>query len=240
MAKIVPPFDRSYLRHILVQTVAASQCKEGLLRYWLTAGPGDFSLSSSGCLFSAFYAVVVEDHSSPHTRGVKVVTSLVPIKPPPFSIMKSVNYLPNVLSKMEAEEKGAFAGVWFDNEGFVAEGPNMNVAFINTNKELLMPSFDKILSGCTARRILALAPKLVEQGLLKGIRVGNITAEEGKAAQEMMLLGSGVRVLPVVIWDEQPIGNGKEGIVTLALLNLLLEDMKAGPACVRVPVPYGE
>lgn len=237
MAKLAP-FNRSYLRSILVQTVAASQCKQGALRYWLTAGPGDFSLSSSGCPTSAFYAVVIEEQSSTHRQGVKVVTSSIPMKPPEFAVMKNVNYLPNVLSKLEAEEKGAFAGIWLDNEGFIAEGPNMNVAFVNTNKELLMPSFEKILSGCTAKRLLALAPRLLE-GLIKGIRVGNIKVEEGKEAEEMMLVGSGVYVLPVVMWDEHPIGNGKEGPVTLALLNLLLEDMKAGPASVRIPVPYG-
>lgn len=238
MAKLAP-LNRSYLRSILVQTVAASQCKQGALRYWLTAGPGDFSLSSSGCPTSAFYAVVIEEQSSTHRQGVKVVTSSIPMKPPEFAVMKNVNYLPNVLSKLEAEEKGAFAGIWLDNEGFIAEGPNMNVAFVNTNKELLMPSFEKILSGCTAKRLLALAPKLLEEGLIKGIRVGNIKVEEGKEAEEMMLVGSGVYVLPVVMWDEHPIGNGKEGPVTLALLNLLLEDMKAGPASIRIPVPYG-
>lgn len=238
MAKIAP-LNRSELRSILVQTVAASQCKQGALRYWLTAGPGDFSLSSSGCPTSAFYAVVIEDQSSPHRQGVKVVTSSIPIKPPEFAVMKNVNYLPNVLSKLEAEEKGAFAGIWLDNEGFVAEGPNMNVAFVNTNKELIMPSFQKILSGCTAKRLLALAPSLIEEGLIKGVRIGNIEVQEGKEAEEMMLIGSGVYVLPVIMWDEQPIGNGKEGPVTLALLNFLLEDMKAGPASIRIPVPYG-
>ncbi|GLJ29410.1 hypothetical protein SUGI_0579840 [Cryptomeria japonica] len=238
MAKIAPPFDRSYLRSILIQTVAASQCKQGSLRYWLTAGPGDFFLSSSGCPNSAFYAVVIENALSFHTEGVKVVTSSVPMKPPQFATMKNVNYLPNVLSKMEAEEKGAYAAIWFDDEGFVAEGPNMNVAFINKDKELLMPSFEKILSGCTAKRMLDLASTLVEQGVISDIRIGNITAEEGKAAEEMMLIGSGVQVTPVIMWDEQPIGNGKCGPITHTLLNMLLEDMKAGPSCIRVAVPY--
>jgi 4-amino-4-deoxychorismate lyase len=58
------------------------------------------------------------------------ITSSVPIKPPQFATMKSVNYLPNVPSKMEAEENGAYASIWLDNDGFIAEGrPNMNVAF---------------------------------------------------------------------------------------------------------------
>jgi 4-amino-4-deoxychorismate lyase len=123
--------------------------------------------------------------------------------------MKSVNYLPNVLSKMEAEEKGAFAAIWLDGDGFIAEGPNMNVAFVTKEKELLMPQFDKILSGCTAKRVLALAEGLVKEGKLRGVRVENVTVEEGKKADEMMLIGSGILVRPIVQWDEQIIGDGK-------------------------------
>lgn len=239
-AKVIPPFDRSSVRSILLQTVAASQCRKGSLRYWLSAGPGDFLLSPAGCPNSAFYAIVIEDDYSPSSRGVTVITSSTPMKSPEMATMKNVNYLPNVLSKMEAEEKGAFAAIWIDDQDYIAEGPNVNVAFISKNNELLLPSFDKILSGCTAKRLLAVAATLVEQGLLKNIRVGNITLDEGKGAAEMMLVGSGLPILPVTEWDGKPIGNGKEGPLTLALSKLLWEDMIAGPASLRIPIRYGK
>ena len=130
--------------------------------------------------------------------GVKVVTSNVPIKPQ-FATTKSVNYLPNV---------GAFVGIWLDSDGFVAEGPSMNVAFVTKEKELVMPLCDKILSGCTAKRVLTLAESLVREGKLCGIRMKNVSVEEGKNADEMMLLGSGIMVRSVVQWDEQIIGCG--------------------------------
>ncbi|KAL6985409.1 aminodeoxychorismate lyase [Sarracenia purpurea var. burkii] len=238
MAKISLPFDRESIRRILIQTVSASKCREGSLRYWLSAGPGDFQLSPSGCRKPSLYAIVIQDQLPADQKGLKVVTSSIPIKPPQFAVMKSVNYLPNVLSKMEAEENNGYAAIWLDDEGYVAEGPNMNVAFVTKEKELLMPRFDKILSGCTARRVLILAEGLVKEGKLRGIRVGNITVEEGKKADEMMLIGSGVLVRSVLQWDEQVIGNGKDGPVSEALLNLVVEDMKSGPHTVRVPVPY--
>ncbi|KAJ4708040.1 D-amino-acid transaminase, chloroplastic [Melia azedarach] len=238
MANIDPPFDRESLRRILIQTVSASKCRKGSLRYWLSAGVGDFQLSPVGCHQSTFYAIVIQDESPFVSKGIKVTTSSIPIKPPRFATMKSVNYLPNVLSKMEAEEIGAFASIWLDSDGFTAEGPNMNVAFVTNEKELLMPHFDKILSGCTAKRVLTLAEALVREGKLCGIKVRNVTVEEGKKAEEMMLIGSGVLVRPVLQWDEQVIGNGKEGPITQALLDLILEDMKSGPPTVRVPVPY--
>lgn len=238
MAKIKPPFDRESTKRILLQTVSASKCQKGSLRYWLSSGTGDFQLSPSGCHQSALYAIVIQDQSPSNYEGIKVTTSSIPIKPPQFAIMKSVNYLPNVLSKMEAEENGGYAAIWLDEDGFVAEGPNMNVAFVTKEKEFLMPRFDKILSGCTAKRVLVLAENLVREGKIRGIRIGDVTLEEGKRADEMMLIGSGVLVRPVLQWDEQVIGDGTEGPVTEALRNLILEDMKSGPSTVRVAVPY--
>ncbi|XP_038896805.1 D-amino-acid transaminase, chloroplastic isoform X2 [Benincasa hispida] len=240
MAKINLPitYDREMIRRILIRTVSASKCRNGSLRYWLSAGPGDFQLSSSGCYQSALYAVVIQGKPPSRSKGIKVVTSSVPMKPPQFAIMKSVNYLPNVLSKMEAEEKGAYASIWLDDDGFIAEGPNMNVAFISSDKEFIMPYFDKILSGCTAKRIINLAERLVKEGRLQSISCENITMEKGKKADEMMLIGSGVLVCPVLQWDGQIIGDGKEGPLVQALFNLLIEDMKSGPQTVRIPVPY--
>lgn len=142
---------------------AVSKCKKGTLRFWLSAGPGNFLLSPAGCPTSAFYAVVIDDDFSQCKEGVKVITSTIPMKAPEFATMKNVNYLPNVLAMMEAEDKGAFASIWVDDEGYIAEGPHVNVAFITQDKELILPFFDKILRGCTALRLLQLAPKLVEQ-----------------------------------------------------------------------------
>ncbi|KAL2926700.1 D-amino-acid transaminase chloroplastic, partial [Bienertia sinuspersici] len=230
------PFDRETMRSILIQTVSVSKCRNGSLRYWLSAGYGDFVLSPSGCAESAFYAVVTQTSASSDHKGIKVITSSIPIKPPMFATMKSVNYLPNALCQMEAEENGCFASIWLDSEGFIGEGPNTNVAFVTREKELLMPKFDKVLSGCTAKRVLALSEELRKKGEIRGICVRDVTVEEGKKAEEMMLLGSGVLVRPIVQWDDQVIGS--EGPIARALLDLLLEDMKSGPSTVRVRVPY--
>ncbi|KAB2086541.1 hypothetical protein ES319_A04G039700v1 [Gossypium barbadense] len=237
-ARISPPFPRSTLRSILVQLTAASQCKEGTLRYWLSAGPGNFLLSPAKCPTSAFYAVVIADNVSQCKNGVKVITSTIPMKASLFATMKNVNYLPNVLSIMEAEDKGAYASIWVDDDGFIAEGPNVNVAFITNDKELILPPFDKILSGCTAKRLLELASKLVEQGRLKSVKTSNLTIMEAKGAAEMMYIGSTLPILPIIMWDEQPIGDGKVGDLTMALSDLLWHDMLAGSNTHRICVPY--
>lgn len=83
------------------------------------------------------------------------------------------------------------------------------MAFITLEKELILPPFDKILSSCTAKRLLKLAPKFVEQGNLKSVKVANLTVEEAKGAAEMMFVGSALPVLPIVEWDDKLIGDGK-------------------------------
>ncbi|GER33785.1 D-alanine aminotransferase [Striga asiatica] len=243
MARITPPFDKQTIRKILIKTISTSKCREGSLRYWLSSGPGDFLLSPSSCHCPTLYAIIMCGTTQSHSqRGIKVITSSIPIKSPQFAVMKSVNYLPNVLTKMEAEDREAYAGIWLDERGYVAEGPNMNVAFVTEARELLMPRFDRILSGCTAKRVLELAKGLVGEGMIEGVRVDDVAVEEGRKAQEMMLIGSGTYVRPVVQWDDQVIGDGEEfgneGPVTLALLKLLLEDMRSGPDTVRIPIPY--
>ncbi|XP_057796363.1 D-amino-acid transaminase, chloroplastic [Salvia miltiorrhiza] len=237
-AKIVSPFPETTLRSILIQLAASSGCRNGTLRYWLSAGLGNFLLSPAGLTSSAFYAVVIDGGFLQCREGVKVITSSIPMKSPLFATMKNVNYLPNMLAKMEAEEERADASVWIDEEGCIAEGPNVNVAFITRDGELVLLAFDKILSGCSAMRLLQLAPKLVEQGSLKGVRVGSVSVEEGKGAAEMMYVGSTLPILPIIMWDGKPIGDGNVGELTMTLLDLLWDDMVAGPETQRIPVPY--
>ncbi|CAM6016253.1 unnamed protein product [Sphagnum balticum] len=234
-AKITPPVNQAAMREILLQTVAAAHCRDGFLRYWLSCGRGGFELSTKECDQATFYAIVLnENHVNDKVDcGVEVITTSVPIKPQDFATMKSTNYLPNALVLKEAEERGAYAGIWLDDEGFIAECQNMNVAFVSKDGNLLVPSFEKILSGCTARRILELVPQFIRDGAvpgLNGIEMKKISLEEAKDATEMMLIGSAVMIVPVVAWDDKPVGNGKAGPITLALKQLARQDMMEGPA----------
>ena len=105
---------------------------------------------------------------------------------------------------MDAEDRGAFASVWVDEQGHVAEGPMVNVAFVTPGRELVLPEFDRILSGCTARRLLALAPKLVEDGRLTAVTTRNITADQAKRSLEMAFVGSGLPVGTVAVTARTP------------------------------------
>jgi 4-amino-4-deoxychorismate lyase len=242
MARITLPFAVEKLRRIVIDTAAASRRRDASVRYWLSAGPGGFGLGPAECVGSSFYVVVFGAEFYPdsfYTRGLKVVTSTVPIKPPFFARVKSTNYLPNVLVVLEGKDKGADNGVFIDHQGMVAESSNMNVAFVSREGVFRHPPFDAILSGVTVRRLFDLARRLVESGELKDIQIGPVPVAEGKAAAEMMLVGSSVKVAPVVEWDGQPIGDGKPGPIARKLLELWREDLQKATDQL-VPVPYAQ
>jgi len=242
LARIPLPFPREQLRQIILDTAAVSGHRDASVRFWLSAGPGGFSLDPKECIGSGFYVMIFKSEVYPesfYTEGVKVVTSTVPIKPPFFARVKSTNYLPNVLVVLEAKERGANNGIFIDQKGMVGESSNMNVAFVTKDRVFRHPPFDSILSGVTVQRIIQLARQLVEQGELHDIVIGDISAEEGRGAAEMLLIGSTIKVAPVVQWDNRPIGDGKPGPIAKKLFDLWYEDIRTSTQqLVKVPYPH--
>lgn len=241
LARVPLPFPREELRQIILDTAAASRQREGSVRYWLSAGPGGFGLGPAECVGSSFYVIVFNQELYPasyYTDGMKVITSNIPIKPPLFARIKSTNYLPNVLVVLEAKDRSADNGIFIDQRGMVAESSNMNVAFVTKDRVFRHPVFDAILSGITIQRVLQFAERLVQRGDLKEIRLADVSVSEGREAAEMMLIGSSIKIAPVVEWDGRPIGDGKPGPIAKMLLQLWEEDVRsAADQLVRVPYP---
>lgn len=231
------PASRDEMRAIIIATVAASGTRDGAIRYWASSGPGSLDLAPAAGAEPGFFVMVFPGLAYParwYTEGLRVMTTTYPIKPSLYAITKSTNYLPNVLMQMEAKAAGLDNGVFLDANGHVGESSNMNVAFVTADGVLRHPKFDHILSGCTSLRVLDLAQALVASGALRGIEVCDITAAEAKAAREMLLMGSSVKVAPIVQWDGQPIGDGTPGPVARALLELLEQDMRTGDRLIDV------
>jgi 4-amino-4-deoxychorismate lyase len=230
-SKLRLPCSREEMRAIIVGTAKAAGQPNGAIRYWLSSGPGSLELSPVPGADPGFFVMIFGGLSYPerwYSEGLKVMTTTYPIKPALYAITKSTNYLPNVLMQMEAKAVGLDNGVFLDDDGNVGESSNMNVAFVTPDGVLRHPKFDHILSGCTSVRLLALAPALVSQGLIAGVEVCDIPVAEARAAREMMLIGSSIKVAPIVEWDRQPIHDGKPGKVTKALYELLEADMRNG------------
>jgi 4-amino-4-deoxychorismate lyase len=230
--------SRGEMRDIIVKTTAASGTRNGSIRYWLSSGPGSLELtpaagSEPGFFVMIFAGLVYPDRWA--TQGARVMTTTYPIKAPIYAMTKATNYLPNVLMQMEAKEAGFDTGVFIDVNEHVGEGSNMNVAFVTNDAVLVHPKFDHILAGCTSLRMLDLAKQLRDRGLLKGIEVRDVSIAEARASSEMLLMGSSVKVVSIVQWDDQVIGDGKPGPVGRALFQLLEDDMRSGDRLIDVP-----
>jgi len=100
---------------------------------------------------------------------------------------------------------------------------------------LVHPKFDHILSGCTSLRLLELARAHQDRAEVAGAEVRDIPVAEARTCREMLLLGSSIKVAPVVQWDDQVIGNGKPGPVSGALLRLLEQDMRTSDRLIAIP-----
>jgi 4-amino-4-deoxychorismate lyase len=237
-SRLTMPLPRSGLRDLIVRTAAVSGVRDGAIRYWLSSGPGNFDLVPAANAEPGFFVMVFGGLAYPtrwYTDGLRVMTTTYPIKPPLYAITKATNYLPNVLMQMEAKAAGLDNGVFVDEAGNVGESSNMNVAFVTRDGVLRHPKFEHVLPGCTSLRLLELARSIVGRGVLTGVEVCDIPVAEGRAAREMLLLGSSIKVAPIVEWDGRPIGDGKPGPAARALLDLLDKDMRNGERLLAVP-----
>jgi len=238
-SRLTLPCAREEMRDLIVRTAAASGQRDGSIRYWISAGPGSLGLPPAAGAEPGFFVMIHAGLAYPDTfysKGLRVMTTTYPIKPPLYAVTKSTNYLPNILMQMEAQEAGLDNGVFVDEAGNVGESSNMNVAFVTGDGVLKHPKFDHILSGCTSLRLLALASGL-EGNLLRGVEVCDVPVAEARGAREMLLIGSSIKVAPIVEWDGKPIGDGKPGPIARALFDALAQDMRSARDRL-IEIPY--
>jgi len=238
-SRLTLPCAREEMRDLIVRTAAASGQRDGSIRYWISAGPGSLGLPPAAGAEPGFFVMIHAGLAYPDTfysKGLRVMTTTYPIKPPLYAVTKSTNYLPNILMQMEAQEAGLDNGVFVDEAGNVGESSNMNVAFVTGDGVLKHPKFDHILSGCTSLRLLALASGL-EGNLLRGVEVCDVPVAEARGAREMLLIGSSIKVAPIVEWDGKPIGDGTPGPIARALFDVLAQDMRSARDRL-IEIPY--
>ena len=223
------PSDYHQIRDIIKTLILAGGEKECLARVILSRGPGSFSTNPYECPSSHLYVVVIRYHSLPekvYQDGIPIVTSKIPIKKSYFATIKSCNYLPNVLMKMEAIQAECKYSVALDEEGCLAEGSTENVGVVSGDGVLKFPGFEKTLAGITVKRIFELAEVLARDGVIQDIQFEKIPLNEAYLCSEVMLFGTSINVLPVVSFDGRTIGKGAPGPVYLKLLSLLWKDMR--------------
>ena len=237
------PFDIETIGKITLETVAISGAKHCGVRMFVTRGIGDFSCSPTSPKNSLLYVIVLaktaEDGYPPRmfTEGATAITAHIALKPGFYAQVKSTDYLLNALVALEAYRSGADFGIWFDQEGHLAESSTENVAIVSEDGNLKYPPFVHALRGTGIVRAAQLASELMSCGEIKGISQTDITQHEVYESSELFLLSSGT-VLPIVNFDGRTVGDGKPGSVSHRLSELFKRDMTEGPAEVRTPVGY--
>jgi len=222
------PCAQANVEQIVCDTIRAGGKRDCLVRVLVSRGTGNMGIDPAQCDGPQLY-VVVYRYSARIKNGklkpARVALSTVPIKPPELATIKTCNYLPNVLMKLEANQRGLDFVISVDPNGNLGEGATENIGILTENDELLMPPPDYVLTGTTARRALDLAQQLVADGTLACAEYRDIPTAQTHAAKEIFIFGTTTDVTPVIEWEGRIVGDGQPGPVAEKLLNLLTNDM---------------
>ncbi len=237
------PFDIDTIRQITLETIAISGSKDGGVRMFVTRGIGNFSCDPTtpgkSHLYIVMLATSVWENFPARLReeGASAITSHVPLKMGFYAQVKSTDYLLNALVDLEAHRNNADFGIWFDQDGHLAESSTENVVIVSQDGILKYPTFAHMLKGTGLLRACELVKELIANGELQGICQTDITQHEVYESSEIIFLTSG-SVLPVVQFDGRTVGSGKPGPVCRRLQDLFKRDMTEGPGEVRTPINY--
>lgn len=212
------PMTRSDLTAAVDSTVAANRLTEGYVRLVVTRGAGTLGLDPRKT--SDPQVIIIADTIALYPRemyeqGLKLITaSTIRNHPQALSArIKSLNYLNNILAKIEGTDAGSVEALMLNHKGEVAECTGDNI-FIMLKGVLKTPSIDAgILEGITRNAVIRLAR---EAGLT--VVETTMTRHDIYVADECFLTGTAAEVIPVVSLDGRPIGDGQPGPVTKDLL----------------------
>jgi 4-amino-4-deoxychorismate lyase len=222
---------------ICVQLGKLCDSPAGILRLYVTRGPGGFSPSPSEVTGHQVYAAITKaGAASPerYEKGVSAMISTVAAKEQRWAQIKSCNYLQNVLMKKESLDKGFDFAISVDERGRVCEGATENLMIVSAQNELLVPHFDYTLRGTTVAEVMKIAEDLKKAGRLRDVRLADLTVGDLRAAKEAAFVGTTLGVLPVSSLDRQPVGTGRGGEIGLELNRQLMQRMASDPA-LRTP-----
>src|SRR5262249_41762466 len=212
-----PPLGREQMMQAVLDTVKANAKQDGYIRLIVTRGAGSLGLDPGKCSTPQIVVIVDDISLYPakfYEEGLEVVTASI-IRNHPNALnprIKSLNYLNNILAKIEAVRAGCQEAIMLNHNGEVAECTGDNL-FLVKHGVLRTPHLAAgILEGVTRNAVLGLAreAKIPVQEMA-------LTRHDVYSADECFLTGTAAEVVPVVQCDGRLIGNGKPGPVTRQL-----------------------
>jgi branched-chain amino acid aminotransferase len=211
------PIPREQMTEAVLSTVKANNKQDGYIRLVVTRGAGNLGLDPRKCGDPQVIVIVDDITLYPeelYQNGLEVITAAT-IRNHHNAVnprVKSLNYLNNILAKMEAIRAGCLEAIMLNHNGEVAECTGDNIFVVKHGVLRTPPISAGILEGITRDAVIELA------------RTADITVEEITltrhdvyTADECFLTGTAAEVVPVVKCDGRPIGSGKPGPVTRQL-----------------------
>lgn|ERR1043166_4479857 len=201
-----------------VETCRQNKIRDGYIRLVVTRGIGTLGLNPNRCKNPSVIIIADKIQLYPpevYQRGLDIIT--VPTTRNLHSALnpaiKSLNYLNNILAKIEANNSGVEEAVMLNAEGFVSECTGDNLFIVKGGDLMTPPLSAGALYGITRKAVMEIAAD-------SGLRVSepNLTRYDLFNADECFLTGTGAEMVPVVKIDGRVIGNGKPGPVTRRLV----------------------
>jgi branched-chain amino acid aminotransferase len=212
------PISKEEMARAIQTTLAANGIRDGYIRVVVTRGVGTLGLDPNRC--SHPQVIIITDVISLYPeelyqKGLEIITvSTVRNHPAALSPrVKSLNYLNNILAKIEGLQAGCIEALMLNHKGEVAECTGDNLFLVRSGKLLTPPNEAGILEGVTRQAVMELASAA-------GIPVHEIplTKHDVYIADECFLTGTAAEVVPVVKVDSRLIGDGAPGPMTRDLM----------------------
>lgn len=208
------PQSLDEMTRLLAEAVARNQCEDGYIRLIVTRGAGALGIDPRSCPRPCTIIIVDQVAVYPrdlYEKGVRVITSATrqvsheAIDPR----IKSLNYLKNILAKIDAQHANAHEAILLNSNGFIAECTADNLFLVRDGRLLTPAPQDGALEGITRGVILALA---AEAGI--SCAETRLTRYDVYTAHEAFLTGTGAELMPIAEVDGRTIAAGHPGPIT--------------------------
>jgi branched-chain amino acid aminotransferase len=212
------PLSKSEIVAASLETIRQNDLHDGYIRLLVTRGVGSLGLSPESCKRPTVVIIAASISLYPeelYQKGLQLVTCGTR-RTAPGSLsprVKSLNYLSNVLAKIEAQTAGAAEGVMLNEQGYVSECSGDNIFIVKEGRIWTPPLHAGILGGITRQVVFELAAKVRIPAVER-----EMTRYDVYTADECFLTGTAAEVIPAVWYDRRPIGNGSPGPITLRLV----------------------
>lgn len=211
------PIDKKAMAKATVAACKANGIRDGYIRTVVTRGVGTLGLNPYTCKTPQIVIIAAGIQLYPkklYDTGLSIITvgtmrnQAEAVNPR----IKSLNYLNNVLAKIEAMNAGVLECIMLNPQGYVAEASGDNIFIVKGDTLVTPPSWCGALEGVTRSVVMSLAPKHALQ-----VKEEVLTRYDLYNADEMFLTGTAAEIISVVNVDRRVIGTGKPGPITRKL-----------------------